>query len=91
MFLAIFVKKSFFFRVKKKFDGIFFAEVSKKNEKLLYQMKVGMFIGKVKKFGIGWCIPHRVVADNAKGWGGGGVVRTPPVPPSAWYRVNIKF
>ena len=65
MFLAIFVKKSFFFRVKKNFDGIFFAEVSKKNEKLLYQMKVGIKLGKVKKFGIGWCIPHRVVADNA--------------------------
>ena len=53
MFLAIFVKKSFFFRVKKNFDAIFFAEVSKKNEKLLYQMKVGIKLGKVKKFGIG--------------------------------------
>ena len=31
-------------------------------------MKVGIKLGKVKKFGIGWCIPHRVVADNAKGW-----------------------
>ena len=80
MFLAIFVKKSYFFRMKKKFDGIFFAEVSKKNEKLLYQMKVGIKLGKVKKFGIGWCIPHRVVADNAKG----GFVRTPP----GWYRVK---
>ena len=30
-------------------------------------MKVGMFIGKVKKFGIGWCIPHRMAADNAEG------------------------
>jgi hypothetical protein len=30
-------------------------------------MKVGIKLGKVKKFGIGWCIPHRVVADNAKG------------------------
>ena len=36
-------------------------------------MKVGIKLGKVKKFGIGWCIPHRVVADNAKG----GFVRTP--------------
>ena len=71
MFLAIFVKKSFFFRVKKKFDGIFFAEVSKKNKKLLYQMKVGMYIGKVKKFGIDWCIPHRMTADIAKGGGSG--------------------
>ena len=26
-------------------------------------MKVGIKFGKVKKFGIGWCIPHRVVAD----------------------------
>ena len=74
MFLAIFVKKSYFFRVKKKFDGIFFAEVSKKNEKLLYQMKVGIKLGKVKKFGIGWCIPHRMAADNAKGGSG----QTPP-------------
>ena len=23
-------------------------------------MKVGIKLGKVKKFGIGWCIPHRV-------------------------------
>ena len=36
-------------------------------------MKVGIKLGKVKKFGIGWCIPHRVVADNAEGW----FVRTP--------------
>ena len=27
-------------------------------------MKVGIKLGKIKKFGIGWCIPHRVVADN---------------------------
>ena len=26
-----------------------------------------MFIGKVKKYGIGWCIPHRMEADNTKG------------------------
>ena len=32
MFLAIFVKKSFFFWVKKNFDGIFFAEDSKKRK-----------------------------------------------------------
>ena len=37
-------------------------------------MKVGIKLGKVKKFGIGWCIPLRVVADNTKG----GFVRTPP-------------
>ena len=30
-------------------------------------MKVGIKLVKVKKFWIGWCIPHRVVADNAKG------------------------
>ena len=36
-------------------------------------MKVGIKLVKVKKFGIGWCIPHRVVADNAKV----GFVRTP--------------
>ena len=39
-------------------------------------MKVGIKLGKVKKFGIGWCIPHRVVADNAKGGSG----QTPPHP-----------
>ena len=55
-----------------KFDGIFFAEVSKKNEKLLYQMKVGIKFGKVKKFGIGWCIPYIVVADKAAGGSGPG-------------------
>ena len=27
-------------------------------------MKVGIKLGKVKKFGIGWCIPKRVVADE---------------------------
>jgi hypothetical protein len=37
-------------------------------------MKVGIKLGKVKKFGIGWCIPHIVVADNAVG----GFVQTPP-------------
>ena len=37
-------------------------------------MKVGMFIGKVKKYGIGWCIPHRMAADNAEGGSG----QTPP-------------
>ena len=37
-------------------------------------MKVGIKLVKVKKFGICWCIPHRVVADNSKG----GFVRTPP-------------
>ena len=74
MFLTIFVKKSFFFMAKKFFDAIFFVEVTKKNEKSLYQMKVGIKFGKVKKFGIGWCILHRMAADNAKG----GSMRTPP-------------
>ena len=59
---------------KKIFDAIFFVEVTKKNEKSLYQMKVGIKFGKVKKFGIGWCILHRMAADNAKG----GFARTPP-------------
>ena len=45
-------------------------------------MKVGMFIGKVKKFEISWCIPHRMAADNAKGGAG----QTPPPP--APYRVK---
>ena len=46
-------------------------------------MKVGIKLGKVKKFGIGWCIPHRMAADNAEG----GSVRTPP---PTWYRVKQK-
>ena len=27
-------------------------------------MKVGIKLGKVKKFRIGWCIPRRMAADN---------------------------
>jgi hypothetical protein len=30
-------------------------------------MKVEIKLGKVKKFGIGWCNPHRMAADNAEG------------------------
>ena len=45
---------------------IFFVEIAKKSEKILYQMKVGIKLGKVKKFGIGWCIPHRMAEDNAE-------------------------
>ena len=37
-------------------------------------MKVGIKLVKVKKFVIGWCIPHRGVADNAKG----GLCKPPP-------------
>ena len=37
-------------------------------------MKVGIKLVKVKKFGIVWCIPHRMVADNAEG----GLARPPP-------------
>ena len=33
-------------------------------------MKVGIKLGKVKKFRIGWCIPHRMAADNAEGRSG---------------------
>ena len=33
-------------------------------------MKVGLFIGKVEKFGISWCFPHRMAVDNAKGGSG---------------------
>ena len=39
-------------------------------------MKVGIKLVKVMKFGIGWCIPHRVVADNTEG----GFVQTPRPP-----------
>ena len=48
-------------------------------------MKVGIKLGKVKKFGIGWCIHHRMAADNAEGGSG----QTPP----AWNRVKqqIRF
>ena len=45
-------------------------------------MKVGI---KVKKFGIGWCIPHRMAADNASAKGG--PVRTPS-PTRTWYRIT---
>ena len=37
-------------------------------------MKVGIQLEKVKKFGIGWCINHRMAADNAEG----GLARPPP-------------
>ena len=73
--MTIFVKKSLFFGAKFFFDSNFFVEITKNSKKLLYQMKVGMFIGKVKKFGIGWCIPHRMAADNAEG----GFVQPPPL------------
>ena len=46
-------------------------------------MKVGIKLVKVKKFGIGWCIPHRVVAENAEG----GFVQTPPPPHGIGLRV----
>ena len=35
MFLTIFVKKLFFFRAKKNFDGNFFVEITKKSKKIL--------------------------------------------------------
>ena len=44
-------------------------------------MKVGIKLGKVKKFGIGWCIPHRVEvleAVNAVCVGVGGVKKVGP-------------
>ena len=47
-------------------------------------MKVGMFIGKFKKFGIGWCILHRMTADNVKG----GLARPPTL---GFNRVNGKI
>ena len=40
-------------------------------------MKVGIKLGKVKKFGIGWCIHHRMAADNAEG--GSGQTPLPPL------------
>ena len=33
-------------------------------------MKVGIKLGKVKKFAIMWCIPQKMATDNAKGGGG---------------------
>ena len=50
-------------------DGIFFVEITKKSEKGLYQMKVGIKLGKVKKFGVGWCIPHRMAVGKTEGGG----------------------
>ena len=46
-------------------------------------MKVGIKLGKVKKFGIGWCIHHRMAADNAEGGSG-------QTPPPGGNRVNGK-
>ena len=37
-----------------------------------------MQLGEAKKFGIGWGIPHRMAADNAKGRG---VRADSPLPP----------
>ena len=48
-------------------------------------MKVGIKLVKVKKFGIGWCSPHRVVAENAKG----GFVR--PLPPPHGIGLNLFY
>ena len=41
-FLAIFIKKSFFVRAIKVFNCNFFVEITKKSEKWLYQIKVGV-------------------------------------------------
>ena len=49
-------------------------------------MTVGMIIGEVKTFGVGWCIPHRLGAGIAKA---GGSVRTTSLPPK-WNRVKTK-
>ena len=32
----------------------------------------------IGKFEIGWCIPHRMAADNAEGRGGSGQIPPPP-------------
>ena len=42
-------------------------------------MKVGIKLEKVKKFGIGWCIPHRMATDKAEG--GSGADKAWPDPP----------
>ena len=91
--MPIFVKKQCFWPFSSKnrsFLGwekiltpFFLWKLQKRNEKWLYQMKVGIKLVKVKKFWIGWCIPHRVVAENAEG----GFVRT-TLPPPAWNRVK---
>ena len=52
-------------------------------------MKVRIKLGKVKKFGIGWCNPHRVMADNA-----GGGSHEPPlgvISPTGDAPTNPKF
>ena len=64
MFLTIFVKNCSFLGRKKILTN-FFVEITKKGKKLLYQMKVGIKLVKVKKFGNVWCIPHRMAAKNA--------------------------
>jgi hypothetical protein len=47
-------------------------------------MKVGMYLGKVKKFGIGWCIPHRMAADNTEG-GSGQTPASNRVKQACWF------
>ena len=84
--MSIFVRKQCFWPFswknrsflgqKKILTVIFWWKLQKKIKKWLYQMKVGMFIGKVKKFGISWGTPHRMAAYNAKG----GLARPPPPP-----------
>jgi hypothetical protein len=83
--MPIFVRKKWFWPFssknrsllgwKKNLTVIFFVEITKKCEKLLDQMKVGMLLGKVKKLWIGWWIPQRMAADNAEG---GVCAETPP-------------
>jgi hypothetical protein len=63
--VVCFRQKIVLFQGENSFESNFFVEITKKNEKLLYQIRVGIELGKVKKFGIDWCIHHRMAADNA--------------------------
>ena len=61
--LTIFIKKSFLFRAKKNFESNFFVKVQENWKRNTLPDENGDVIGKFKKFGISWCIPHRMTSD----------------------------
>ena len=72
-FISRLLPKEFMGKFETIGDGIFFFEVAEKKFKNYF-----------KKFGIGWFIPHRVVADNAN-------YKPPPLPPPHLIRLNRPF
>ena len=65
-----FRQKSFFWGSKRNFGSHFFVE------KWLNPIKLEIKLRKVKKFGIGWCIPQRMAADKTEEGGKGGSGQT---------------